>query len=200
MVKVFSQKKNFSKIYKILKKEKNKNIFLTGGKSIIELYIYFKEKKFFDTENNFFLTDERIVTFNNLKKTNSYLLKKKLNIRFRHFENLYLNNNFKPQKFIDKINKKNFHIDYLFLSFGNDGHIASVFKINNIIKKNYRYTSNPNHEFKRFTISEKLISKSKNTFLIIKDKNRYELYKKMISRPNSSPISILKNYFLVLLF
>ena len=44
---IINCKKNFNKIYKILKNKKNKNIFLTGGKSIIELYSFLKKKKIF---------------------------------------------------------------------------------------------------------------------------------------------------------
>ena len=45
-------------------------------------------------------------------------------------------------------------IDYLFLSFGHDGHISSIFRLNKTTKKNYKFTKSKFHKYKRFTISD----------------------------------------------
>ena len=200
MIKVISQNKKFHKVLSILSKAKNKNIFLTGGSSTIDLYKYLKKKNFFISKNNFFLTDERIVSHKYFNQTNTFSLLKKQKLKIKNFQELYSDDNFRPQKFIKKISKQNFTINYLFLSFGYDGHISSIFKKNKQNKLNFKFTKSKFHRFNRFTISEKLISKSKKIFLIIKDKKRYELYKKMLKKPKSYPISILKNYYLILLF
>ena len=200
MIKIISKKKNFYKVFDFLKKSRNKNIFLTGGTSTISLYNYLNKKNFFVSKNNFFLTDERIVKPKNFSETNTFSLLKKQKIKFSNFERLYFDNNFKPKKFIKKISSIKFKIDYLFLSFGYDGHISSIFKSNKITKKNYKFTKSKFHKYKRFTISEKLISNSKKIFLIIKNKKRHKLYKKETTKLSNTPISILKKYYLILLF
>lgn len=200
MIKIISKKKKFYKVFHFLKKSRNKNIFLTGGTSTISLYNYLNKKNFFVSKNNFFLTDERIVNPKNFSETNSFSLLKKQKIKFTNFEELYFDNNFKPKKFIKKISSKKFKIDYLFLSFGHDGHISSIFRLNKTTKKNYKFTKSKFHKYKRFTISEKLISNSKKVFLIVKNKKRYKLYKKEATKLSNTPISVLKKYYLILLF
>lgn len=200
MIKILSKKKNFYNVYKIINKNKNSNIFLTGGSSTSHLYEYLNKKKFFFSKNNFFLTDERIVDYQNISKTNSFSILKDQKLKIKNFQDLYFDGKFKPQKFINRISKKNFKIHYLFLSFGFDGHIASIFKLDKKNKQNYRFTKSKLHEYERITISEKLISRSENTFLIFKDKKRFNLYKQMVKKPNDFPISILKNHYLILLF
>ena len=93
-----------------------KYIILTGGRSVKNLY---KKDIFFNLIKNkdIFLSDERLNTCKDNKNAN--LIKK-------YFKNkIYL-----PQEFKNKYVNK---IDFSLLSYGDDGHVASIFP--NIKKK-----------------------------------------------------------------
>lgn len=178
----------FSKIEKIYSNKKNVNFMLTGGNSIKNFYNFLSKKinkKILD-KTKFFLSDERV--FENKKNTNFYLVKKFLFKKVK-YQNIKLLNMYDSKKninenlnFLEKNLKK---MDIIFLSYGKDGHIASIFpNIKPIIKnKKVSFIYNADNEFNfRITVNKSFINHSKIIFLFFlgeeKKKIFYSLKKK----------------------
>ena len=123
--------KNLSVIFtKEILKHRNKNIFLTGGNTFKKIYknMNFNSINRFIEKKNFFITDERMKV--DLKKTN-YLniydnFLKKNNIKNFHYINFEVKNLKKEIKRYEK--KLPPFPDLIFLSLGQFGHVASVYK------------------------------------------------------------------------
>ena len=154
------------KIHQILNNNKKCSIVLTGGRCASVFYkswskFLSKEKRRID----FYFGDERCVKFDSIDSNYKNV-----------FENLF--NNFVPLNFsLNKININNQDLDneilsylkilpknpdILFLSLGDDGHIASIFptteseNTTSLIK----ISESPNHSHKRITIDYNYINQA----------------------------------------
>lgn len=174
-----------NEITRLLKKKKKVNIMVTGGSSIKKFYNYFNSKIDKNTLKriNFFISDERL--FVDDSETNFYFLKKTLFKGFKDKE-FYLNNLCEKDKdIIQNLNYLNYvlpKIDFIILSYGLDGHIASLFpKLDPQIKKNrvcFVYNKNNKYKF-RISISLNFLLKIKKRFLFFVGPKKKELLNKI---------------------
>lgn len=179
----------------IILKKQYKNIYLTGGKSLITFYKNFsfilKKNKIYNL--NFFLTDERIdpklLKNSNYNLITSYFLKYSKKI-FKF--SLKYNSNEKYK--INFFSKQTRHSpDLIILSLGKEGHIASIFKFQKVLKKfKYFEICNPtNFKFKRITINTKYINSAKQVIIFAKGKKKSFELKKLFTDFSKSLIKKL---------
>ena len=172
----------FLKKIKLKAQKKQKiNVMVTGGNSIIKLYNYINtnlDRQLYH-KINFFLTDERL--FTNLKDTNSYTVKKHLfnglnKSNYKFFE--FVQKNLNIFENLHNYNSKLKNIDFLFISYGEDGHVASLFPdLKPLINlKNVSLIYNRSNKYKfRLSISEHMLKKINNKFLFFIGKNKKKL-------------------------
>ena len=131
------------------------NIFVAGGKTLKKIYPNIKNKCLTKKNLNFFLTDDRLVSYTS-KFSNYKTIKEKIS---------RLNKFYFVKKNIYSINPKYKNTilpDLTILSLGADGHIASLFSSKyKYLKKNYQKTSKKGENFKRISITPHLLKKSK---------------------------------------
>ena len=175
---ILINKNNFSKacsIYLYNKIIKAKNILIPGGNSIKKIYSYLSKLDKFK-KKCFYLTDERITL--NKKETNSsminnlFIKKKKIDLKlFNHkfSSNDKIISNYRP------IPKK---FDLSILSFGVDGHIASIFFDNRKVEKFKKFEITKHKAIKRISISRNVLKNSKNIQIICATYKRGILLKK----------------------
>ena len=181
--------KNKKEIIHMLEKIfRNRNsIIISGGNTIKDLLKDYKHKIFC---KKILLSDERLVKKNSNLRNDKFfksLIKKKI-IKHKQF----INYNYqeldekKINTFINKISKLKF--DYALLSLGNNGHFASIFKINNTKKNFYSIKNSPKYPKRRVTLSLDKISKCKKIFFLASRNNKkneilnfqkYKLIKKL---------------------
>ncbi len=165
---ILDSKKFYSEASKIIiSKLRNKKIIvITGGKSFIKIY----KKKIFceqDFKQKYFLSDERLVSlksknsnYNNIKdyfKTNKLVFfDTSKNSKKRLSEYFY--KNFKLKK-----------IDLSLLSFGEDGHIASIF-FKKMKSENQLFFSHKN--LKRISIPLKILKNSEQTLILCNNRKK----------------------------
>lgn len=187
---ILNCKSQFHKIFKLLNENPSRNIVLTGGKTVYPVYKFLNKNNFF-IKKNIYLTDERIVSLEkDYKFTNSYLIEKKLRLKMKKFYSFYFQKKFIPI-FYFKNFKSNFEIDLIFLSYAEDGHIASIFNFEKKERNNIIFTSSKHHKFNRITMSIKLISKAKKIVLLMQNNKRFNFFKK--NHLNNNKNSLLKN-------
>jgi 6-phosphogluconolactonase len=171
-----------NKIISLLKKKKKVNVMITGGNSIKQFYSYFNSKieKKILKKINFFLSDERI--FEKDSDTNFFFVKKTLFKGFKKKE-FNLKNFFKKDKNLitnlDYFNSVLPKMDIIILSYGSDGHIASLFPglEPQIKRKNVCFVYNKNNKFKfRISVTKDFIKKSKNKFLFFLGKEKKKIF------------------------
>lgn len=166
-------------LIKKLKKNKKKtlNLILTGGnssKSINKFLIY----KLYNNYNlNIYLSDERCTK---KKKFLNQIFFQKINKKkkFNFFPILKKNLSFfKSAKIYN--NLINFNPDLVLLSVAKDGHIASIFNINNEHKfKNVIISKSKLNNFRRISISKNFLEKSSNLILLCNSLERYRNFEK----------------------
>lgn len=180
---------SFDKLYleidKICTKKKSVSIMLTGGNSIIKFYKYLSKKidMNFLKKVNFFLSDERI--FENKKNTNYHQVRKTLFKKFKD-KDLKFTKFYDEKKTVEEnltyFEKKLNVMDIIFLSYGNDGHIASLFPNlkPKILKKKVCFVCNKKNKYKfRISVSMNYIKKSKHKFLFFLGDEKKKIYKKL---------------------
>lgn len=190
---------NFEKKFLIYLKQKiikpRVNIFLTGGNTFRKIYYNFN-KNWSHKNKKYFLTDERFVNLNH-KLSNMKMIKENFfkNIDNRNFNFINISKNLSKNQIIKSyqllLPKK---IDLIFLSMGEDGHIASIFsKKNKQINKKVFFDQNtqPN----RISIGTSVIKKSKLIILVIKGKKRGIFFNNYLNSnvKKNFVISLLKN-------
>lgn len=176
-----------------IKKKKKINVMVTGGKSITKLYHYINTNlsRELYKKINFFITDERL--FTHVKNTNSYMVKKNLfkginQSNYKIFE--FAQKNLNMFENLYNYNSKLKDIDFLLISYGEDGHIASLFPdLKPLINlKNVSLVYNRSNKYKfRLSISERMLKKTKNKFLFFIGKNKKKLLsqiKKNVKKQN----------------
>lgn len=181
---------NLSRLIKLI--FENKNILITGGKSIN----YFI-KKIFKNKNliiknkiNFFLSDDRLFSINLDSNTNQLLriFRNKKKINFFGYNNYPSKIDLEIKRYNKILPKR---IDTAFLSLGSNYHIASLFPKMNVHYKTKKLiiTSSANFEYLRISVNKNFLSNIKKIFIIINGKKRLEDFKLMIKK------NILKKYF-----
>lgn len=180
-------KKILDHIESFLKKKKRLNICLSGGSTPIKTLIKLSTFNIDWSRIDFFLTDERTVS-NKSKNSNFYNLKKalikiqKLNLH-KFYDDISIDSSIKNYEKLIKsklsdLPQKSF--DILILGFGADGHIASIFpdiQLNKECKSIIFKYQNTNINFKRISLSMKLLVSSEKTFILSYGKKKFELMK-----------------------
>ena len=166
-----------------------KNILISGGSSIKAILKIAINKKY-SLKTNFILADERLVKLNSRLRNDLFfkkLIKKKI-IKKKNFIN-YNYNNYNLKKIISLNNKiSKLKIDTCLLGLGSNGHIASVFDLNEREKKNFYLIGNsPKIPRSRVTIALTNIKKCKNIIIVSSKKNKMKEIK------NISKNLLLKN-------
>lgn len=173
----------FKECINILKKYKKKNVILSGGKTFIPFLKKLSEDR--KVKKNFILTDERLS--NNKKKSNFYNLNKIINKNSNLKLNYNLDNICKNDSYISNFLSTHYRLkiqnaDLAFLGVGEDGHVASFFKYNDLIsnKKDFIVTQKHRENFKRVSISLKLLNNiNLIIFVLYGNKKNYLIKKKM---------------------
>jgi 6-phosphogluconolactonase/glucosamine-6-phosphate isomerase/deaminase len=201
--------KNFSKesysiIINEVKKNKNKIIIISGGKTIKSLFRTEKKKLSAVSGKTFVLSDERFYSDLKDKRTNYYSIKKyfisKLNKKKNLFVYFHLNSPIRASfKFFLLYLERNL-AKVAFLSLGEDGHICSIFKNIKIkIKSKYLMLVKPNNKITRFTITKNYLKKIKNIYIFVKGDKKGLVLNKILKSKNSKiyPSAALNNVIYV---
>ena len=176
------------------------NLILAGGTSPLKFYDQLFKQKIDWNKVNLFLKDERLVDIynkdSNYKNINSILKKNKL---FNKLKPLNKNSTkTKNVKFITNSLKR--YKTVCFLGLGYDGHFASIFnyskEYNNLInirkKPNILITDKVGKPFvKRVTMNLSMLNFSSKFYLILNNKNKLDLFKKILNSKNIKMYSIL---------
>lgn len=174
---------NFSKISVYLTKSLNKrknNIVLSGGKSLKNFYKFFLKYVEKNKINlNIYLSDERCLNFPN-KNLNQNLFSK-----FKNFTPIILpNKKFSKCAFLygKKITK---FPNFILLSVGNDGHIASIFENSKALKskKDIIFLDKKYYGFRRITLTLEYL-KNKKIFLFCRNLLRFKTFIKCLKDKN----------------
>jgi len=174
---------NFSKISLYLSKSLNKrknNIVLSGGKSLKNFYKFFLKYAERNKINlNIFLSDERCLNFPN-KNLNQNLFSK-----FKNFAPIIL-----PNKTFSKCaslyeKKITKFPNFILLSVGNDGHIASIFENSEALKskKKMIFLDRKYHGFRRITLTLEYL-KDKKIILFCRNLLRFKTFIKCLKDKN----------------
>ena len=171
---------------------RNKNILVTGGRSVdYFLSKVIKDKKLDNKKFNFFLSDERI-TFK-IKNTNNFKIskffKKNRKLKLHRIDN-YPKDLIKETNRYSELFEKN-KIDVAFLSLGEHYHIASLFYDYPTIYDT-KYTSitySEKFKFIRISINKNLLEKVKKIYLFINGIDKFKEFKYMLKN------GILNFYF-----
>tara|TARA_Y100000590_G_scaffold467584_1_gene646974 strand:+ start:90 stop:767 length:678 start_codon:yes stop_codon:yes gene_type:complete len=185
------------------KQKKRFSFVLTGGTSPVKLYKKLsKENKINWKKVDFFIGDERHVKETS-KNSNIAMCKKnllnKINISKNQIFKISTNVSLKKsvlnyEKLIKKyfLNKK-VSFDLILLGIGNDGHIASLFKKNIVIKNNKNVCLVKRKDFSRISLTLKTINNSKSIFLWAPNKSKLSIVKKiLLDNKFKFPASYLK--------
>ena len=189
---------SFEKEIKKLLKQKNKqkNLILSGGSSIIKIYKKISRIKADWKNMNIYLVDERKIS--QKQDQNLFLLKK--------FFSKKKINEFNEKIFLKKNEKKiiynlSFFKSLCIIGMGADGHFASILKnlqkFKNIInvhkKPKLIFTEKVSIPFcKRFTMNLSMILLSTKIIIVLKNKKRINLFLKFINDKNKkTPIYYL---------
>ena len=152
---------------------KNRNILITGGTTVRKIYSRLSEQVNF--KNKFFyLSDERFAkkkTSTNKYLVDRYFIKNK-KINFVSFNISNKNKQFTTNYTLPK------KIDLSILSFGFDGHIASIFFNKKRIMKFKNFEIVNNSDYQRISVSRDIIKNSKEVILLCAGKKKGSLLKK----------------------
>tara|TARA_B110000037_G_scaffold217839_1_gene279692 strand:- start:606 stop:1265 length:660 start_codon:yes stop_codon:yes gene_type:complete len=177
----------YSEILKIHSKKETVNIALTGGRTSKKIYKYLnKLLEKYEKKINFYLGDERYVSYRS-NLSNSFSIKKNL-LNYRNKNHKFFTPNTKNKIQHETLNyaKKINVIDILLLSLGDDGHIASIFPKSKIINSanKYIYLKNDWEKFYRISISPRFIRKIKNKFIFVEGKKKLIVFNTLRNNKN----------------
>ena len=176
---VVIKKKSFNlKCAKYLEKKikKSKNILIPGGNSIKKIYVFLSKIVKFSNKI-FYLTDERLKVIksqSNFQMIKNNLIKKN-RVNFRFFSYNYLN----PNDILKNYQPLPKKFDLSILSFGKDGHIASIFFDKRSFKLYKKFEFTKHNLVKRISISRTEIRKSNDIQIICLGHKRGVLLKKL---------------------
>lgn len=168
-------------------------IMLTGGKSAEKVYKKWKELGIFKSNMasvDFFLTDERCVSPCNID-SNFYLINKSLfsdhlpcDVNFNFIKGDAADLQYEADRYGKLLPDV---IDFMVLSMGEDGHIASLFPNSFALKETKKKIveiygpKKPNH---RMTITPKVIKNAKNIFVLALGDKKRKMYEQALSKPD----------------
>tara|TARA_Y100000768_G_scaffold358450_1_gene314281 strand:- start:88 stop:771 length:684 start_codon:yes stop_codon:yes gene_type:complete len=176
-----------------------KNICLCGGSTPIFLYQSLFRKKISWNQVEIILTDERLVNQGHIKSNKKMLIDIFLKSQISRRPNIVLINNTGTNTKYNIIKRTPF--DFTILGMGDDGHTASIFN-KKLISSNYQSSEfafickKKSESYKRLSLSEKILKKSKRTFLLIRGYNKLKLINHALANLENSnyPINaFLKN-------
>jgi len=169
-------------ILSFILRNKSKKLILTGGKSARLIYkVLFKRLKKLNTKVDIYLSDERCLKLGN-KNLNENIFKNKFKNTPINFYPILL----KQKSYVFSANRYNKILpdnpSIIFLSVGNDGHIASIFKGSKAIKQKKKivYEKKKYKYFKRISITMNYLKNKKNILLFCRGKKRFKIFKKLI--------------------
>ena len=182
------------------KKKKRFSLVLTGGSSPIKLYKKLALSNIDWSSVDLFWGDERYVS--QKSKDSNFKLAfdtfiKKIKISKKNIFSINTNKNIKicsneySKKIENYFKNKKISFDYFLLGMGVDGHIASIFpKDNNLFKT---FISKPVYrkDFKRITLSLKVINNSKNIILWLNKKSKFTKYDTLKKLGKKIPVNNL---------
>ena len=189
----------------IIKKKKQKkrlSLVISGGKSPRNLFKKLAYTKIDWKIIDIFWGDERYVSSNS--KDSNYklaleLFLKKIRINKKNlypiktnYKNIYICCKTYEKKINEYFNFKDINFDIFLIGMGKDGHILSLFPKSNILKKKFVVKSVARKDFKRITMSLKIINNSKKICLWLNSKDKSEKYKELKTFGNKIPVNNLK--------
>ena len=176
-----------------------KNICLCGGSTPIFLYQSLFRKKINWKQVEIILTDERLVNEGHIKSNKKLLTDIFSKSQISRRPNILLINNTGTKTKYNII--KRIPFDFTILGMGADGHTASIFN-NKLISNNYQSSEfafickKKRESYKRLSLSEQILKKSKRTFLLIRGYSKLKLINHALGNLENSnyPINaFLKN-------
>ena len=182
-------------LIKLLKRNKKKTLrlILTGGNSSKLINKQIIENLNTDCKLNIYLSDERCTKFANKNNLNQTFFKKlNLDNNFFFFPILNIKKSFlESAKIYDKL--INFTPDLILLSVAKDGHVASIFNLeNNINFKNIILTKIRFNKFKRISVSKNYLKKKSNIVLLCNSLARLKTFYKF-SKKKNHVLNLLSN-------
>ena len=191
------------------KKKKRFSLVLTGGSSPIKLYKKLASSNIDWSSVDLFWGDERYVS--QKSKDSNFKLAfdtfiKKIKISKKNIFSINTNKHIKicskeySKKIKNYFKNKKISFDYFLLGMGVDGHIASIFPGDNNFSKTFISKPVYGKDFKRITLSLKVINNSKKIILWlnkISKSTKYDILKKQskkipINNLNKSKTTIYK--------
>lgn len=178
--------------------KKDLNIALTGGKFGTEFSNLLSRISFEVKKKNFYLTDERISKFK--EERNYYLILKNLKNSYNLKNNNF--NKFTPQSIKDRNFLNSLKVlDLVFLSLGEDGHLAGHFPSSTNISDKICYTNKATLKpLKRVSFRLDFLMLSKRIILIVLGKEKESALISLINGKNIHSKSILgcsSDFFLI---
>ena len=177
-----------------IKKKRNINLFLSGGKSPLKYYKKLSQSDVNFKKTNLFIVDERNTKkkffsnfFNVCKslKDNKELLSKIYPLNLRNYKKIFD---------LPKIIKLKKYYTISILGMGEDGHFASIFRnskkfddlVNLKEKPKYILTEPIGNPFmRRITMNLSAIMLSNKIILILNSKKKVKLFKKIMNKNNT---------------
>lgn len=185
--------KNYLK--KVISKIKKKkiNIGVSGGKTWIKIYNFFKKEKFFD-KNKFalYLTDERCS--DNSLHSNYYHCCNNLLHNKKNIYKMFINDSIRESiSYYNRILPKK--LDLVLVGLGEDGHVLSWFKNSNAWKINKKIAfvkKNKKNFYPRITLTKSYINKSTNIYLLVNSLYKKKILKVFLLKKKNIPAHHLK--------
>jgi len=200
---------HFERLIQTLSDKQNISICLTGGRSAFLLFNSSRFQSLLSKRNfDVFWSDERVVPLESNFSNYKQFLESSLGRRnFTHLNLFPLYD--KTFSSVDKSEEFASHfpcqLDILFLSLGNDGHIASLFPhsaaLNESVKKIALVFDSPSFPSARYTITPPVILGAKNIFLFVLGAQKANLLAHIFDdsfQINDYPVKLLKNAIFVL--
>ena len=175
---------------------RNKTILISGGNTFnfFLKYLYKKNKVI---QKKLILFDERISKIKknrNFNKINKFLIKSKIlkKENFFSFEYLKNTNDLKKKNLIYKKIIKYPKPNLALVGVGNDGHIGSIFPKTIVKYKNFVISKKKNENFRRISLNIDYIKKVKKIVIVINDRKKNDILKKILSNHQNYKIPVLK--------
>tara|TARA_Y100000741_G_scaffold362316_1_gene347869 strand:+ start:33 stop:725 length:693 start_codon:yes stop_codon:yes gene_type:complete len=187
-MRTFYQKIN-QLLSKKIRKKKQINILITGGSTAKNLYKFWfiNNSIFLGKKIKFFISDERITTVQGRFSNYGYIKKnlkfKNKSIKFKIYSFFKIDKN----KILQIRNYDRFlpnYFDFVILSSGSDGHLASIFtndKKTLSSKKKIEFSFSPKKPRSRVTLTPKYILKSKNIIIMFEGSEKGEIAAKSLN-------------------
>lgn len=184
IIKVKDLKEATKKAYELtnffFEDKKNNNIFLTGGRFGKNFSDFLTSLDKTIQNKNFFLTDERITNKKNEK--NYDLIIKKIKASKNLNNNNFYRFEFSKKENLTHVVKK---LDLVFLSLGEDGHLAGHFFNSMNLNNSVCYTENASSPpLKRISYRIEFLTKAKQILLIVLGNEKKQAFNLLLKSKN----------------